>query len=107
MNTGEEWRVISIQVDDAVTLTITTKLLTIHNTHDLLRQLLETAHNYDKRLVLDFTYVNTVDSTVISMLVEFNSHMKENNKQFTLKNLSPFIKKTFEILHITKYFDIE
>jgi anti-anti-sigma factor len=99
--------VISIEVNGAVIITITVRLLTIHNSHELLRVLLETAHQYDKEFVLDFINVTTVDSTVIAMLVEFNNHMAENKKKLTLVNLSPFVKKTFEILHITKFFNIQ
>ncbi len=97
---------ISISVNDAVTITINIKLLTIHNSHELLRLLLETAHQYDKEILLDFINVNSLDSTVLAMLVEFNNHMTENKKKLTLVNLSPFIKKTFEILRITKFFNI-
>ncbi|HOT44327.1 MAG TPA: STAS domain-containing protein [Spirochaetota bacterium] len=98
---------ISIAVNGAVTITIAMKLLTIHNSTELLKLLLEAAHQYDKEMVLDFINVSSLDSTVIAMLVEFNNYMNENKKKLTLVNLSPFIKKTFEILHITKFFNIK
>ncbi len=98
---------ISIEVNGAVTITINISLLTIHNSHELLRLLMETAHEYEKEIVLDFINVTSLDSTIIAMLVEFNNHMSENKKIFTLSNLSPFVKKTFEILHITKFFNIQ
>ncbi|HNW30405.1 MAG TPA: STAS domain-containing protein [Spirochaetota bacterium] len=98
---------ISIAVNHAVTITITMKLLTIHNSNELLKLLLETAHQYDKEMVLDFANVSSIDSTVIAMLVEFNNHMAENKKKLTLVNLSPFVKKIFEILHIDKFFSIK
>ena len=97
---------ISIAVNGIVTVTITIKLLTIHNSHELLKLLMETTHQYEKAMCLDFINVNSLDSTVISMLVEFNNYMVENNRNLTLINLSPFVKKTFEILHITKFFKI-
>jgi len=98
---------ISIAVNHAVTITITMKLLTIQNSNELLKLLLETAHQYDKEMVLDFANVSSIDSTVIAMLVEFNNHMAENKKKLTLVNLSPFVKKIFEILHIDKFFSIK
>ena len=58
-------------------------------------------------MVLDFANVSSIDSTVIAMLVEFNNHMAENKKKLTLVNLSPFVKKIFEILHIDKFFSIK
>jgi anti-anti-sigma factor len=99
--------VISIEVNGAVIITITIRLLTIHNSHELLRRLLETAHQYNKEIVLNFINVSSLDSTVIAMLVEFNNHMAENKKKLTFVNLSSFVKKTFEILHITKFFNIQ
>lgn len=97
---------ISVEVNGAVTITITIRLLTIHNSHELLRLLLETAYQYDKDIIINFINVNSLDSTIIAMLIEFNNHMKDNGKKLTFANLSPFVKKTFEILHITKFFDI-
>jgi anti-anti-sigma factor len=98
--------VICVKVNGAVTITINSSLLTIHNSHELLKLLMEAAHQYDKEVMLDFIKVNSLDSTVIAMLVEFNNYMGENNKKLILINLSPFVKKTFEILHITKFFTI-
>ncbi len=98
---------VSMEVNGAVTITITINMLTIHNSNELLRILLETAHEYDKEIRLNCMHVNSLDSTVIAMLIEFNNHMNENGKKFTLTNLSPFTKKTLEILHITKFFNIE
>jgi anti-anti-sigma factor len=104
---GEESHVISIDVNGVVAITINIRLLTIHNSHELLRLLMEAAHQYDKEIKLDFINVNSLDSTVIAMLVEFNNFMAENKKKLTLMHLSPFVQKTFEILHITKFFNIE
>ena len=97
---------LSVEVNDDIIVTIKIRLMTIHHAHEILTQLIQISGEYPKNLVLNLQNVESLDSTTISMFIELNNHLKESGKQLTLTNLTPFVKKTFDMLHITKFFNI-
>lgn len=97
---------LSVEIKDEVIVTVNLRLMTIHHAHEILKQLKDIIGVHAKNLVLNLRNVESLDSTTISMLVELNNYMKESGKELILANFNPFVKKTFEMLHITKYFNI-
>ena len=107
MDKKRRYGVFSIEVKDAVIVTVNIRFVTIHHAHEILTQLKNIMDEHDKNLMLNLENVESLDSTTISMLVELNHYLKESGKVLMLENLTPFVKKTFEMLHITKFFNIE
>jgi anti-anti-sigma factor len=107
MNKTGGMGVLSVEVRDDVIVTIKLRLMTIHHSHEILVQLKNIIAEHDKNIVLNLQSVDSIDSTSISMLVELDHYLKESGKVLTLANLAPFVKKTFEMLHITKFFNIK
>lgn len=98
---------LSINIDDVVTVTINNKLLNIHNTQDILHQLKSIALEHKQNIVINLINVESLDSSTIAMFVEYNNFLKESRRELTFINLSPFVKKIFEMLHISKFFKIQ
>ncbi|OHD64247.1 MAG: hypothetical protein A2176_01195 [Spirochaetes bacterium RBG_13_51_14] len=98
--------VLSIEVKDAVTITINLKMVNIHYSREILQQLEDVAREHEKKIILNLENVDSLDSSTITMLVEFYGYCKEIGREFMLINLNPFVKKTFEMLHLAKFFNI-
>jgi anti-anti-sigma factor len=98
---------ISIDVNEVAVVTIGIRLMNIHNSQEILRTLKETAKKYHKNIVINLEKVELMDSTTIAMFVEYNNFLKENGLELTFTNLSPFIKKIFNMLHISTFFNIK
>jgi anti-anti-sigma factor len=99
--------VLSVEVKDDIIVTINLKLMTIHRSNEILTQLKNIIAQHDKNLMLDLHNVESLDSTTISMFIELNNFLKESGKKLILMNFTPFVKKTFDMLHITKFFNIK
>ncbi len=98
---------LSVEMNDDITVTIKIRLMTIHHAHEILTQLKQISDEHSKNLVLNLQNVESLDSTTISMFIELNNHLKERGKKLILTNFTPFVKKTFDMLHITKFFNIK
>jgi anti-anti-sigma factor len=99
--------VLSVYVNDDVIVTIKVRLMTIHHAHDIQTELKDIIAKHDKNIILDLQNVESLDSTNISMFIEINNFLKESGKKLILTNFTPFVKKTFDMLHITKFFNIQ
>ncbi|MBN2159321.1 MAG: STAS domain-containing protein [Spirochaetes bacterium] len=97
---------LTIDVQDAVTVTINLKMLNIHNSREIQQQLSEIARIHNKNIIINLQNVTSLDSSTISMLVDFNNHLKETGRELSFINPSPFVKKIFEMIHISKFFTI-
>ena len=98
---------LAIMVDNVITITIRTRKLNIHNAQEILDKLKETAKLYNKNIIINLEQVESLDSTTIAMFVEFYNFLKDLNIELTFMNLSPFVGKIFEMLHISKFFNIK
>lgn len=98
---------LSVEVKDDVIVTVNLRLMTIHHSHEILTQLKNIIAEQAKNLVVDIQNVESLDSTTISMFIELNTLLKESGKKLILANLNPFVKKTFDMLHMTKFFNIK
>ena len=107
MDTNGGIEVLSVEVKDDIIVTVNVRLMTIHHSHEILTQLLRISGKHSKNLVLNLQNVESLDSTTISMFIELNNHLKESGKKLLLMNLTPFVKKTFDMLHISKFFNIK
>jgi anti-anti-sigma factor len=98
--------VLSIDVKDAVTVTINLKMLNIHNSREIQQQLREIFRAHQKNIIINLENVTSLDSSTISMLVDFNTQLKETGRELSFVNPSPFVKKIFDMIHISKFFTI-
>jgi anti-anti-sigma factor len=97
---------ISIDVKNIVTVTINLRLLTVHDSKELFTRLKDISGIHDKNIDLNLGMVESLDSSILAMLVEFNNHLKHKNRELTITNMTPFVKRTFELLHISNFFNI-
>lgn len=97
---------LTTEINDNITITVTGKFITISEARLLLERLKETADGNDKNIVIDLGMVELVDSSTIAMLVEFRNYLKNSGREITLENPTPFVKKIFDMLHMSKIFGI-
>ena len=65
-------------------------------------------YNADKRdIVLDCTDLAFVDSTILGAIVKVYKSLKADGKKLIVKNLSPRIRKLFEICALDKLVELQ
>jgi anti-anti-sigma factor len=98
---------LSIEINDSITATVEDKMLNVHNAQGIFRQLEDLVREHSKDLVLNLEHVVSCDSSTIALFVELQSTLKDRGRDLRMINISPFVLKVFEMLHITKFFNIE
>lgn len=77
------------------------------NTSPKLRDLLKSATKQKmKKIVVDLSNVNYMDSSGIATLVECLQDISAVKGELTLKSMKPQVKAVFEIAHLTEVFQI-
>ena len=99
---------LTIDVNEEINVTVDIKLLNIHYAPGILSELKKASdENSDKNFQINLEKVESIDSSCIAMFVEFMQLLKKSNRELTFTNLSPFVKKIFDMLHISKLFTIK
>ncbi len=57
-------------------------------------------------IALDCSGLNSIDSTMVSLLVKFLSKTKANNIRLIFFDLNKTIRHTFEVMQLTRFFTI-
>ena len=77
------------------------------NTSPKLRELLKSATNQKmKKLIIDLSNVDYMDSSGIATLVECLQDIAAIKGSLVLKSMKPQVKAVFEIAHLTEVFKI-
>lgn len=97
-----------IKVNDANILEIifTIPSLSIANANTLLPLLIKTVSVNNKSIELNFSSVESIDSSAISMLVKFYHHMMGTKRTIELTHLSSEIYYTFEVTQLSRFFKV-
>jgi anti-anti-sigma factor len=98
---------LTVEINDAITATVQDTMLNVHNAQGIFRQLEDLVQQHHKDLVLNLVNVTSCDSSTIALFVELQSSLKDRHRKLRLANVAPFVLKVFEMLHITKFFNIE
>jgi anti-anti-sigma factor len=99
---------VVITVNDEINVTINIKLLNIHNAQGIAAKLEEASQEHKtKNFIINLENVESIDSSSIAMFVEFVQTLKDSGRELTFTNLSPFVKRIFDMLHIAKFFKIK
>ncbi len=98
---------ISVKDNDKLTITIELAVLGIENSNELLIKLKETAATYNKDIVIDMKNVTSMDSSAIASLVKFYKHLVSTKNKVTLANLSPDLRDTLKIMHVSRFFGLQ
>ncbi len=98
---------LSIEIDDSIIATVQEKILNVHNSQVIFHRLEEAVREHGKDLVLNLEHVSSCDSSTIALFVELQTTLKSIGKELSLVNISPFVMKVFDMLHIRKLFNIE
>lgn len=78
------------------------------NSQDLKDQLLELFEQDYQKVVMDFSEVESIDSSGLGKLLLFHKKLKEKEGTLVIKNVeSDYIKKMFEMIHLNKVIEIE
>lgn len=98
---------VTIEINDPIIATVEDRILNVHNAQIIFRQLDDAIRKHRKDLVLNLEHVGSCDSSTIALFVELQTTIRSLGKELSLTNLSPFVLKVFDMLHITKMFHIE
>lgn len=98
---------LTIEINDSILATVQDKILNVHNAQAIFRTLEETVREQRKDLVLNLEHVSSCDSSTIALFVELQTTLKSFGKELSMINISPFVSKIFDMLHIKKLFNIE
>ncbi len=78
------------------------------NSQDLKDQLLELFEQDYQKVVMDFSEVESIDSSGLGKLLLFHKKLKEKEGTLVIKNVeSDYIKNMFEMIHLNKVIEIE
>jgi len=100
-------QMLTIEINESITATVQDTMLNVHNAQGIFRKLEEVVREHPKDLVLNLVNVASCDSSTIALFVELQSSMKDLGRHLRLTNVAPFVLKVFDMLHITKFFNIE
>ena len=78
------------------------------NSQELKEELLQLfKQNYEK-VVMDFSEIESIDSSGLGKLLLFHKKLKEKEGTFVIRNIeSDYIKNMFEMIHLDKVIEIE
>jgi anti-anti-sigma factor len=78
------------------------------NSQKLKDKLLELFEQDYKKVVMDFSEVESIDSSGLGKLLLFHKKLKEREGNLVIRNVeSDYIKNMFEMIHLNKVIDIE
>lgn len=78
------------------------------NSQELKDELLELFEQDYKKVVMDFSEVESIDSSGLGKLLLFHKKLKEKEGTLVIRNVeSDYIKNMFEMIHLNKVIDIE
>jgi anti-anti-sigma factor len=78
------------------------------NSQDLKDQLLELFEQDYQKVVMDFSEVESIDSSGLGKLLLFHKKLKEKEGTLVIRNVeSDYIKNMFEMIHLNKVIEIE
>jgi len=78
------------------------------NSRELKEELLELFEEDYKRVVIDFSKVESIDSSGLGKLLLFHKRLKEKDGTLVIRNIeSDYIKNMFEMIHLAKVIKIE
>ncbi|MGP3777927.1 STAS domain-containing protein [Halanaerobium saccharolyticum] len=78
------------------------------NSQDLKDKLLELFKKGYKKVILDFSEVESIDSSGLGKLLLFHKKLKEKEGKLIIRNVeSDYIKNMFEMIHLNKVITIE
>ncbi|PTV93531.1 anti-sigma B factor antagonist/stage II sporulation protein AA (anti-sigma F factor antagonist) [Halanaerobium saccharolyticum] len=78
------------------------------NSQDLKDKLLELFKKDYKKVILDFSEVESIDSSGLGKLLLFHKKLKEKDGKLIIRNVeSDYIKNMFEMIHLNKVITIE
>lgn len=97
---------ISIDVGTAITVTVNETMLNIHNSQILLERMKEVFREHEQNVVIDLANVTFLDSSIIAVFVQFNNLLKDSRRELSFTNLTPFVRRIFEMLHLSSFFKI-
>ena len=78
------------------------------NSRELKEELLELFEEDYKKVVIDFSEVESIDSSGLGKLLLFHKRLKEKDGTLVIRNIeSDYIKNMFEMIHLAKVIKIE
>ncbi|RCW60297.1 STAS domain-containing protein [Halanaerobium sp. ST460_2HS_T2] len=78
------------------------------NSQQLKDELLELFEQDYKKVVIDFSEVESIDSSGLGKLLLFHKRLKEKDGTLIIRNVkSDYIKNMFEMIHLNKVIEIE
>ncbi len=98
---------LSVEDNGKLTITIELAVIGIENSNELLLKLKETAAAYNKDVVLDMKNVSSMDSSAIASLVKFYKYLVSTKNKVTIANLSPDLRDTLKIMHVSRFFGLQ
>lgn len=78
------------------------------NSQELKDELLELFEQEYKKVIMDFSEVESIDSSGLGKLLLFHKKLKEKEGTLVIRNVeSDYIKNMFEMIHLNKVIEIE
>lgn len=78
------------------------------NSQDLKEELLELFEQNYEKVIMDFSQVESIDSSGLGKLLLFHKKLKEKEGTLIIRNVeSDYIKNMFEMIHLSKVIEIE
>ena len=98
---------LTVEVGNEITVTIRETQLNIHNSRILVGRIKELFSEHERDVVINLENVMFLDSSTIASFIEVYNMVKEARKELSFTNPSPFVRKIFEMLHLSKFFKIQ
>ncbi|MCK8824820.1 STAS domain-containing protein [Fuchsiella alkaliacetigena] len=100
---------MQIKKEEGYKATITPESrIDITNSQDLKEDLLAIYEEGYEEIIIDFTNVDSIDSSGLGKLLLFHKKLKERDGKLRIINVSSdYVKKMFKMIHLNKVIDIE
>lgn len=78
----------------------------LYNAPRLKNAILQNIDNKKYNIIINFLKVNYIDSSGIGSLISSLSNLKKNQGTLKIINISPAVKKVFELTRLNNFFEI-
>lgn len=92
---------------DSLTIRFVESKMTMHISTPLFKELEDTLTTAKKTIYMDMAIVDSIDSSIVGVLVRFHKKVKEQGRKLVFRNLTPNIAELFKLTRMNAYLNIE
>ena len=92
---------------DSMTIRFVESKMTMHISTPLFKELEDTLSSPKTTIYMNMEAVDSIDSSIVGVLVRFHKKVKEQGRKLIFRNLTPTMVELFKLTRMNAYLNIE